>query len=381
MQTPIPASSELCIDADFDGGNIILERIDGSHVYVRQDIRDTNGDWFFWRFRVRGAEGRRLMFHFTAGPVIGTRGPAVSRDGGRSWEWLGAGAVSGNERFVYASAADEHETQFCFCVPYLQEDLERWLDRCGAQARPVRTILTRSRKGRAVELLRAGAAGETAEGRIVFTARHHCCESTASFVLEGVMEAVLSRDDAQGWQRSSIEFLLVPFVDKDGVEQGDQGKNRIPHDHGRDYAGESLYPECGAIREMLAPGSAPPCIALFDIHCPHICGPHNEVIYQVGAQDPDDWRMQQEFGAVLRDCLRGPLRYDPSDDIPYGVDWNSNANYTVGMGIRRWASKLPGMRLATCFEIPYANVGEQTMTPDGARAFGADIASALSQLL
>ena len=43
---------------------------------------------------------------------------------------------------------------------------------------------------------------------------------------------------------------LVPFVDKDGVEEGDQGKNRAPRDHNRDYAGASMYPETGALREL-----------------------------------------------------------------------------------------------------------------------------------
>jgi hypothetical protein len=60
------------------------------------------------------------------------------------------------------------------------------------------------------------------------------------------------------WLRDRVEFLIVPFVDKDGVEEGDQGKNRHPHDHNRDYATPCLYPEVQALRERAAGWSGGP---------------------------------------------------------------------------------------------------------------------------
>src|SRR5262245_48452310 len=83
-----PAFAELHIDSDFPGGNIIVDKIDGNAVHLRQDQRDTDYPWFYWHFRVRGGQGRTLDFRFTRGPVLGPRGPAVSRDGGKSWSWL-----------------------------------------------------------------------------------------------------------------------------------------------------------------------------------------------------------------------------------------------------------------------------------------------------
>ena len=43
----------LNIDADFPGGNIVLDRIEGDTVLLHQDLRDTEGDWFYWYFRER----------------------------------------------------------------------------------------------------------------------------------------------------------------------------------------------------------------------------------------------------------------------------------------------------------------------------------------
>ena len=50
-------SSAWGIDADFPGGNILVERVDGNTAYIRQDLRDTTGHWFCWYFRVTGAAG------------------------------------------------------------------------------------------------------------------------------------------------------------------------------------------------------------------------------------------------------------------------------------------------------------------------------------
>src|SRR3712207_6610599 len=86
-------ASELKVDADFPGGNIVVERIDGSDIHVSPDLRDTEGTWFYWNFRVRGAEGRTINVHFAKGNRIGTRGPAVSLDGGKTWKWIGTDGV------------------------------------------------------------------------------------------------------------------------------------------------------------------------------------------------------------------------------------------------------------------------------------------------
>jgi len=67
------------IDSNFPGGNIVVEKIGKTEVWLHQDLRDTGQDWFYWYFRVTGAERRTVRFHFTQSKAIGTRGPAVRR--------------------------------------------------------------------------------------------------------------------------------------------------------------------------------------------------------------------------------------------------------------------------------------------------------------
>src|SRR5262249_28983730 len=81
--TPCQAADALQLDADFPGGNIVLENVKSDDVYFHQDLRDTSGDWFYWYFRVRGSQGRTLTFHFTKGNPVGVLGPAVSTDAGK----------------------------------------------------------------------------------------------------------------------------------------------------------------------------------------------------------------------------------------------------------------------------------------------------------
>jgi hypothetical protein len=364
------------VDAQFPGGNIIVERIEGDRVELRPDLRDTQGWWFYWNFRVRGAAGRTLTFQFAGQNPIGVRGPAVSTDQGRSWKWLGADRVQG-ATFRYAFGADDDEVRFCFAVPYQEEDFQRFL----AAYRDNRYLaveeLCKSPQGRSVERLHVGDRDREPKHRMFVTVRHHACESMASYVLEGFVTAALADTDDGRWFRENVHLVAIPFVDKDGVEQGDQGKNRKPRDHNRDYVGESVHPSVAAIRSFVPDWSRGRLDVAFDLHCPWIRGQHNEVIYMVGNSDPEMWQRQVAFGKILEEVQQGPLKYRAADNLPFGQAWNTGSNYSQGMSFSRWASQREGIGLVTTFEVPYANAAGGTVDADGSRAFGHDLLRAV----
>jgi hypothetical protein len=367
------------IDAAFPGGNIIVESIDGDRVALRQDLRDTQGHWFYWAFRVRDAGGRRLTFRFTNGNVIGVRGPAVSLDEGLHWSWLGAGSVQ-SAAFTYAFPPDAASVRFAMAIPYQQADLERFLARAASRRYLRADTLCRSRKGRSVELLHAGALSGRSRYRVLLTARHHSCESLASYVLEGLLDAVASGAEG-GWLRRNVEFLAVPFLDKDGVEDGDQGKNRRPRDHNRDYAGESLYPEVRALRELAPRWSAGKLRVALDLHCPTLRGPENESIYFVGTPNAKVWEHLLRLSSLLERTQRGPLRFDPAANMPFGKSWNTAANTGANKSFAMWAGELPGIEVANTLEVAYASAHGRQVDAASARALGADLAGALRAYL
>lgn len=363
------ALQDVQVDAALPGGNIVVEKIDGDTVLLHQDLRDTAGDWFYWMFRVRGAQGRTLTFKFTKGNVVGVLGPAMSADGGLTWTWLGKDSVQGAS-FKHAFPADAKDVRFCVSIPYFETDLKRFL--AAHDGVKVET-LCETKKGRKVEQLRLGS-GST---KLLFTARHHACEMIASYVLEGILEEAL----ADAWYRSSTEILAIPFVDKDGVEEGDQGKNRKPRDHNRDYSGESIYESTRALREVIPFWADGELKFAMDLHCPTLRGDHNETIYFVGSEDAENAKRIQKLSELLESTQTGPLKYSSKDFVPFGTAWNTAANFKQGTTMARWAAGLPGQPVATTLEVSYANANGGVVTAESARLLGRDLARAIRKLL
>ncbi len=371
----------VSVDAEYPGGNIVVDRIEGDRVFLKPDLRDTEGWWFYWNFRVTGAAGRTLTFCFAERDPIGVRGPAVSVDSGASWSWMGAEKARPGQ-FTYTFPRDAVDVRFAFTIPYQETDLRRFLAHHKKSTGMAVESLCKSPKGRDVELIRAGRRDGDPRFRVLVTARHHACEAMASYVLEGVLKAVLADDDDGYWFRRNVEVMAVPFMDKDGVEDGDQGKNRRPRDHNRDYIGPSIYPETAALRTLARNWSNDKLKVALDLHCPYLRGEHNEDIYIVGSSDEAMWEQQQAFARLLEAANKtGTLPYRSANNLPHGKAWNTSGNYDKGRSFARWAEGIEGLRLSASFEVPYANAGGRAVTPDTARAFGRSIAKALRRYL
>lgn len=366
-----PDMDNVKLDADFPGGNILVDRREGDTFYLRQALRDNGQDWFYWCFRVRGATGKTLRFRFTSRDVIGPQGPGYSLDG-LSWRWLGQASAEG-----FSHTFDGQPAYFSCALPYTEASLAAFLGRLGKQGQAIdRQTLCRSRGGRSVELLRFGQRSESARGKVFLSTRHHACEMMANYVLEGLMEEVLV-GEAGAWLRNNIQFLAVPFVDKDGVEQGDQGKTRLPIDHNQDYGREPhLYPEVAAIEALL--GNLQDLRALIDIHCPTLS---DHRVYQWGLQDPRLWEQQKAFATLLERARPEGLPYAASNDLDSHVtNWDAAQAKRSSFRLTSWAATRFTC-LVTTFEIPYAQAQGTVVDQQSARIFGHRLAIALSAWL
>jgi hypothetical protein len=193
-----------------------------------------------------------------------------------------------------------------------------------------------------------------------------------------LLAQVLADDDTGGWLRRNARFTVIPFVDKDGVEDGDQGKNRRPRDHNRDYDGESVHPSVAAIRTMTRAWPAGELRVHLDLHCP---GLSDRQIAFIGGKDQAIWDEVQKLSKILASVQSGPLKFDPGDNMPFGKGWNTSSSYTAGMSSTGWTSALPGVALAATIEFPYATAGGAAVTAESARAFGRDLGTALRRYL
>ena len=367
------------IDSLFPGGNIVVDSVTDSDVWLHQDLRDTKIDWFYWCFRVSGAAGRSARFRFTTSRALGVRGPAVSLDSGKTWAWLGAEVVNDNS-FRYSFPTHASEVRLSFGMPCQESHWRQFMADMGNHPTVLQGILCVTEKGRDVEYVILRCENDQPRHRVVITCRHHCCEMMANYVLEGLVGWIL-RDTAAEWLRKCVEFLFVPFMDKDGVEDGDQGKWRRPRDHWQDYDGDSIFVSTRAIRERIPNwGNGRICIGL-DIHCPHISGPHHETIYLVGSHfdriDPE----QRRFSQILESSADGLLPFLAEDFLPFGESWNTSKNYADGREFSSWIAGLPEVVLATTIEVPYANARGAEVNQTSARRFGSDLGKGLTEYL
>jgi hypothetical protein len=168
-------------------------------------------------------------------------------------------------------------------------------------------------------------------------------------------------------------------MDKDGVEDGDQGKNRKPHDHNRDYLAR-VYPSVKALTERAPAWSAGKLHVALDLHCPWLRGGINERIYFVGGPDAENWKRATQFGAILESVQTGPLLYRARDNLPFGKDWNQKIDPKL-QTCSGWAAGLPGIRVATSIETPFASASGREVNAESARALGRDLARAIAQYL
>jgi len=377
-QSSSKTGDTIMIDKDIPAGNIEFERISADTVYVHQELRDTKGNWFYWAFRVKGAQGRTLTFVFTKSVAVGARGPVVSLDKGRSYAYAAEEGATRNS-FTYTFPAKAREVWFYECIPYMPD---RWASfvRKHKNDGAVPGIICQSRSGKDVPMCRFGRTDGQARYKVVLSARHHCSESIASYVVEGVARSFMGKDELGAWLRDKVELIVVPFVDYDGVLAGDQGKNRAPHDHNRDYT-EFLYPETRALAALLQ--ESQPQIYV-DVHCPWLYGGCNEYIYTPW-KDPatlHDVDAETRLSQLMEQLQEGGLRYKASDDLPFGKDWNTGANYAQGYSCLMWAGEnVPSLRICRSLEVPFANANGAVVTQDALLSFGHGLAAAFRALL
>ena len=328
------------IHADFECGNIRLLETDGNNVFLQNEMRGTKRDsQYYWAFCVEGAEGKTLTFHLNK-EWVGPYGAAVSRDL-INWRWSES-AESGSS-FKYSFSAEEKCVYFAHDLVYTPTRLCFVIEELGLRAR----VLCKSERGREVPCLQIGDGKK----HIVISSRHHACESSGSYVLEGFLREYIA---------STIEdtsLFVVPMVDYDGVCEGEHGKDRDPHDHNRDYIPDNIYPEVGAIMHYAEDREVAYAI---DFHAPsHRVGRSNRM-FIVRKMDKLKERFDI-FGALFEKYSGGDaMDYSMKNDVPPNTGWNKDETPTFST----FFNLRPECRLALTLEVTHYGTEENRVTAE-----------------
>jgi predicted esterase len=217
--------------------------------------------------------------------------------------------------------------------------------------------LCNSGKGREVEMLRIDSR-RSGMFRLLLTARHDAGDTVSSHVLEGMLDTLLGGGDDGKWIRERTEIAAVPFVDKDGVEDGAPGT-----DYSSDYSEANKLAAVEAIRKFMKPGWAEffPTVIL-DLHASAAKGKTADSVL-ISGQDGADGKRVRRFAELLR-------------DKPRALDCETVSDGGGGrLGFIGWVARLTSVRFAVRVEIP------PETAPEAARAFGRDLVKALRQNL
>ena len=365
----VPVSAEtfskdgLTINTDYKGANFKFVSIEGDTVTFEPDLRGGK-NWFYWSFEISSDKERDLKFVILTKAkymgMIAPQGAAISKDQGITWKWLGEESTGKPWRGFKLSLEKDKKVRLSSTIPYMERELHAFfkLQKDNKHFK-VETLAT-TNKGRKVELVTIGQPGEDKKA-VLMTCRHHACETMASFVLEGFMSEAASESDLGKKFRGKYVLYAVPMVDKDGVEEGDQGKNRPPHDHNRDYTDKPIYPEVAAIKKLSESKKIDLCL---DWHCPTLTMDIHQAIYFVGPKDvpSSNYENVMSFAQNLKGFLP---KQAPAF---YRVHMKESAKRSGNHFSDYFASKKRTIMSAT-LEFPYAPKNK-VMDGDSCRSYG-----------
>ena len=349
------------ITKNFPGGNIEVICEKDGEVFAEREIRDDEG-YFYWAFCVTGCEGKTVRFRFPSDTRVGRFGVAVSHDL-KNWFWSNSKEIiDGNDAFTYTFSADEKRVYFAHNMVYSEEMLKSFAHKNGIKIE----TFAKTKKGRDVPCFQIGDG----EKLVVITSRHHACESTGTYVLQGFAQECLKKRPA------GIKFLFVPFVDYDGVTDGDAGKSRLPYDHNRDYGETIIYNETAKLREIADSGNV---LINFDLHSPHHDGWINDYPYlmKFSKEDNEIYNIVSENLKKLTENDENSMTYTGEHDIEYGAQFNE----TTTPHIKNYFLPRTLTKASITMETPYFGLDDNMFTQSRAIMLGRHLYNSVYEIL
>ena len=247
---------QLAFDADFENGSMDrMVRLGANwyHLALRPDV------YSFFHFRVRGCQGREIIFEFTRRETASNAvcpfmarslsvspatscwpepcgpKPVVSYDG-RTWHSADHMEVDPrfprSYRFVHRFL--ENEAYVCYTQPHTYSDMLAWLETIKDNPLVELGSIGESRNDVSQPLLTI-TGDSSSRDLVVLIAREDCDETLGSWGIEGVVRRLLASESEELLQRYT--FKIVPMVCVDGVIAG------ATHSAGYGYGGGRWHEE------------------------------------------------------------------------------------------------------------------------------------------
>ncbi|GAB6022195.1 Cytosolic carboxypeptidase 6 [Chamberlinius hualienensis] len=169
---------------------------------------------------------------------------------------------------VFAFDKEDDVYQFAYSLPYSYSRLQAYLDKLDGQPYIKRETIARSLQDRKVDLLtissnatpcleteasEAEASSAQTPKVVVITARTHPGETPSSYVIQGLINFLLSQHPVAQTMRDYVTFKIVPMVNPDGVVLGNYRSNLLGSDLNRVWnkTSEWTHPVLYALKKVI----------------------------------------------------------------------------------------------------------------------------------
>ncbi|WP_339522802.1 M14 family metallopeptidase [Pseudomonas sp. EA_35y_Pfl2_R111] len=246
------------ISSNFDSGNI--EVIDASNpqqvvLAIRPDLNSGHFQWF--HFKVEGLQpGQRYGFS------LGNAGQSSYKDA-----WSGYHAVASYDQFNWFRVPSRFEegalkfdiepqdeqVWFAYFEPYSRERHSQLIEDAQRLAGAELFATGKSIEGRPIELLRI-SRNPQAQRKIWLIAQQHPGEHMAEWFMQGLLERLQLRDDAElNDLLETADLYLVPNMNPDGAFRGHLRTNAAGRDLNRAWqsASEADSPEVFFVQQQM----------------------------------------------------------------------------------------------------------------------------------
>jgi len=356
----------LEIDADFHGGNIIVQAAGEAtaDLTIRQD---SNGPWFQWFFfHIQGAAGRDLTLRIlnagaSAYPEgwIGYRA-CVSVDG-ETWTRADTGFADGVLEIRHRPPADT--LWVAYFAPYDDRRHAALIARAVAAGASA-DVLGRSVDGRPIDRFSLG----TGSRQVWLVGRQHSGETMASWWMEGALDRLLDPADAVGralLAAATVHF--VPLINVDGAARGNLRGSAAGVDLNRQWHGPdpARAPEVAAVLAAMDRAGVDFCL---DVHgdetLPHVF---------VDGADVDPQATPAQVAGVER-FKSALLAASPAFQTKVGYPATYAGDEAPGMCARAVARRFGAVSLT--LEMPFKDSLER---PDPAAGWSAEASRRLGR--
>ena len=244
-----------------------------------------------------------------------------------SWsreDWFRTNTEYNNGILSFDITLEQNAVYFSFFQPFSHErhlDLLSWAQE---DARLSLETLGQSLDGHAMSLLHVSGT-DTPQHTVWLIARQHPGETMAEWFIEGLLEALLDRDNSQATQLlQTTEFYIVPNMNPDGSVRGNLRTNAAGANLNREWQSPTMEysPEVYLVREkMLAVGGD----LFLDIHGDEAL-PYNFVAGCEGNPSYNDYHARLE--CVFKEAFM-QISADFQDEVGYPKTPAGKANLTI----------------------------------------------------